>query len=81
MWRTWEDLKDNWGGLVNAANTAFKLAPHAKPGFWCDPDMLVVGSDLWRRKDIGEQRGSMEFDLPPHAPAFVKIAAEAVSAI
>ena len=192
MWRTWEDLKDNWGGLVNAANTAFKLAPHAKPGFWCDPDMLVVGfmdtgagtphatnltpneqythltlwslfnaplllgcqldkmdaftmnlltnpevlsvnqdiahpgakrttqtdsewvivkqladgafavgvvnlypfkrkvtldfaanglpvranvRDLWRRKDIGEKRGSMSFDLPPHAPAFVKISA------
>ena len=192
MWRTWEDLKDNWGGLVNAANAAFKLAPHSKPGFWCDPDMLVVGfmdtgagephasnltpneqythltlwclfnaplllgcqldrmddftmnlisnpevlsvdqdiahpgakrttetdsewvvvkrladgafavgvvnlypfkrsvtldfaanglperaslRDLWRRKELGERRGSMTFDLPPHAPAFVKVAA------
>ena len=192
MWRTWEDLKDNWGGLVNAANTAFELAQHSKPGFWCDPDMLVVGfmdtgvgaphmtkltpneqythmtlwclfnaplllgcqldkmddftmnlvsnpevlavdqdiahpgarrttatdsewvavkrlsdgsfavgvvnlypfkrsiildfaanglpcksrvRDLWRRKDIGEATDSMTFDLPPHAPAFLKISA------
>ena len=43
MWRTWEDLKDNWGGLLNAANTAFELAPFSKSGFWCDPDMLVIG--------------------------------------
>ena len=43
MWRTWTDLKDSWGGLVNAANTAFDLAPHSKSGFWGDPDMLVVG--------------------------------------
>ena len=43
MWRTWEDLKDCWGGLVNAANTAFDLAPYSKSGCWCDPDMLVVG--------------------------------------
>ena len=43
MWRTWTDLKDSWGGLVNAANTAFELAPYSKSGFWGDPDMLVVG--------------------------------------
>ena len=190
MWRTWEDLKDNWGGLLNAANTAFELAPHSKPGFWCDPDMLVVGfmdtgvgaphktnltpneqythmtlwclfnaplllgcqmdkmdpftmnlitnpevlaidqdiahpgakrttttdsewvavkrladgsfavgvvnlypfkrsvvldfaanglpakanvRDLWRRKDLGRAEGSMTFDIPPHAPVFVKV--------
>ena len=44
VWRSHVDLKDAWGALVKAVDsygdTAWK---YTGPGFWCDPDMLVVG--------------------------------------
>ena len=43
-WRSHGDLKDAWGILMKAVDsygdTAWK---YTGPGFWCDPDMLVVG--------------------------------------
>ncbi len=44
VWRTHGDLKDSWGGVVQAVNSCSDSAwQQTGPGFWCDPDMLVVG--------------------------------------
>lgn len=43
LWRTWFDLKDTWGGVLNAAKSTAGNRAHSHPGFWADPDMLVVG--------------------------------------
>ena len=43
IWRTWGDLKDSWGAVLNAADSAVKQVSRSHPGFWADPDMLVVG--------------------------------------
>lgn len=44
VWRSHGDLKDSWGAVMKAVDsygdTAWK---YTGPGFWCDPDMLVVG--------------------------------------
>ena len=44
-WRTWDDLKDTWGwmecaieGNINAEHWKFN-----RPGWWADPDMMILG--------------------------------------
>ena len=41
--RIWGDLKDGWGCVLAAARSAARHRLNAHPGFWIDPDMLVVG--------------------------------------
>ncbi len=44
VWRSHGDLKDSWGGVVQAVNSCGGAAwRQTGPGFWCDPDMLVIG--------------------------------------
>lgn len=44
VWRSHGDLKDSWGALVKSIDSYGEMAwKYAGPGFWCDPDMLVVG--------------------------------------
>ena len=43
LWRTWADLKDGWGCVLNAAKSTANKCRNSHPGFWADPDMLVVG--------------------------------------
>lgn len=48
MWRTTPDIFDNFGwtpfGIRFIARRNLRLADHAGPGHWNDPDMLVIGN-------------------------------------
>ena len=47
-WRTWDDLKDSWHWMELAVEGRIN-AEHWKynhPGWWADPDMLIVGQQL-----------------------------------
>ncbi len=46
VWRTWQDLKDTWTWLRTAIEGYVPNAEFYKytgPGFWPDPDMMIVG--------------------------------------
>ena len=43
LYRTWGDLKDGWGCVLNAARSTAARCQSSHPGYWADPDMLVVG--------------------------------------
>ena len=45
-WRSWQDLKDGWTWMEIAIEGYVAGAEHWKytgPGFWSDPDMMIVG--------------------------------------
>lgn len=44
LWRTGPDIRDSWHGLYTCTFTLDKWAPHAGPGHWNDPDMMIVGN-------------------------------------
>lgn len=54
-WRTTGDITDNWRSMSSigfspgprGSGTNIDLSPHAGPGHWNDPDMLVVGRVGW----------------------------------
>ena len=46
-WRTTGDITDTWRSMSNIGFKQDKCAPHAKPGNWNDPDMLIVGQVGW----------------------------------
>jgi alpha-galactosidase len=46
-WRTTGDINDSWGSLDEIGFSQDKAAPHAKPGHFNDPDMLIVGKVGW----------------------------------
>lgn len=46
-WRTGGDIRDNWKSLKSRLLTQDKWAPHARPGHWNDPDMMIVGYVGW----------------------------------
>ncbi|HEY3761320.1 MAG TPA: putative Ig domain-containing protein [Verrucomicrobiae bacterium] len=46
-WRTTGDITDTWRSMSNIGFRQERAAPHAKPGNWNDPDMLVVGQVGW----------------------------------
>jgi alpha-galactosidase len=48
-WRTTGDIRDSWYSLTSIGFSQDKWAPHAKPGHWNDPDMLVVGYVGWSK--------------------------------
>ncbi len=46
VWRTWQDMKDTWTWMRVALEGYVKDAEYYKftgPGFWADPDMMIVG--------------------------------------
>lgn len=47
VWRTTNDIYDNWGSMAAIGFNQDKWAPFGGPGHWNDPDMLVVGRVGW----------------------------------
>lgn len=48
LWRNWGDIQDSYESLRKiteyfAANQS-RIQPHAGPGHWNDPDMLIIGN-------------------------------------
>jgi hypothetical protein len=47
-WRTTGDIEDTWESLLqNGFMLQAELYPYAGPGYWNDPDMLIVGMVGW----------------------------------
>ena len=46
-WRTTGDITDTWRSMSGIGFKQDAAAPHAQPGNWNDPDMLVVGEVGW----------------------------------
>ena len=46
-WRTTGDIEDTWASMSQIGFSQDKAAPHAQPGHFNDPDMLVVGKVGW----------------------------------
>ena len=44
LWRTGPDIRDSWTSLYLLAFENDKWAPYAGPGYWNDPDMMIVGN-------------------------------------
>ena len=44
LWRTTEDIQDNWNVVMNILDEQIGLNKYAGPGHWNDPDMLEVGN-------------------------------------
>jgi hypothetical protein len=46
-WRTTGDITDTWKSMTDIGFNQMAAAPHAEPGHFNDPDMLVVGKVGW----------------------------------
>jgi alpha-galactosidase len=44
LWRTTDDIRDEWASMIGNAHSQIATAPYAGPGHWNDPDMLEVGN-------------------------------------
>jgi len=44
LWRTTDDIRDNWDSMSAIGFSQGELAAYAAPGHWNDPDMLEVGN-------------------------------------
>jgi alpha-galactosidase len=44
FWRTYGDIADNWGAMVDIVEAQAGLGRYARPHGWNDPDMLEVGN-------------------------------------
>ncbi|KAG6458472.1 hypothetical protein O3G_MSEX010893 [Manduca sexta] len=48
LWRNWDDIEDSWASLTKIMNwfgdNQDRMASHAGPGHWNDPDMLLIGN-------------------------------------
>jgi len=44
LWRTTDDISDDWGSMMGNIHKQVPTAPDAGPGHWNDPDMLEVGN-------------------------------------
>ena len=44
-WRSWEDLKDGWNWMELAVDSRIdgEYWKYNRPGWWADPDMMIVG--------------------------------------
>jgi alpha-galactosidase len=47
MWRTGGDIDDNWPTLLQIVFSQVGLEKYASPGYWNDPDMMVLGNIGW----------------------------------
>jgi len=45
LWRTTDDIQDNWKRMISNMKINADLAQYAGPGHWNDPDMLEIGND------------------------------------
>lgn len=43
LWRTTGDVRDSWKSLLHNLDINAALEAYAGPGYWNDPDMLIVG--------------------------------------
>jgi len=46
-WRTTGDITDTWKSMTDIGFSQMPAAPHAEPGHFNDPDMLIVGKVGW----------------------------------
>ena len=44
LWRTTDDIHDEWSSMIANVEKQAPLAPYAGPGHWNDPDMLEIGN-------------------------------------
>ncbi|XP_063830817.1 alpha-N-acetylgalactosaminidase [Ostrinia nubilalis] len=48
LWRNWDDIEDSWASASKImdwfGDNQDRLAQHAGPGHWNDPDMLLIGN-------------------------------------
>ena len=44
LWRTTDDIKDNWESMSRIGFSQIDIAKWGKPGHWNDPDMLEIGN-------------------------------------
>lgn len=48
LWRNWDDIDDSWESVRYIteyfAGNQSRIQPHAGPGHWNDPDMLIIGN-------------------------------------
>jgi alpha-galactosidase len=44
LWRTTDDISDEWSSMIGNVETQVPTAPYAGPGHWNDPDMLEIGN-------------------------------------
>jgi len=44
LWRTTDDIRDNWESMMANIEKQAPSAPFAGPGHWNDPDMLEIGN-------------------------------------
>jgi len=44
LWRTTDDIRDEWSSMIFNIEKQVPTAPYAGPGHWNDPDMLEVGN-------------------------------------
>ena len=44
LWRTTDDIADNWNSVASIIRANLALYPYAGPSRWNDPDMLQVGN-------------------------------------
>jgi alpha-galactosidase len=44
LWRTTDDIRDEWSSMIGNVELQVPTAPYAGPGHWNDPDMLEIGN-------------------------------------
>jgi len=44
LWRTTDDIHDEWSSMIANVEKQVPTAPYAGPGHWNDPDMLEIGN-------------------------------------
>ena len=44
LWRTTDDIRDEWDSMMFNIHKQVPTAPYAGPGHWNDPDMLEIGN-------------------------------------
>ena len=44
LWRTTDDIRDEWASMMFNIESQVPTAPYAGPGHWNDPDMLEIGN-------------------------------------
>ncbi|CAG0888799.1 unnamed protein product [Cyprideis torosa] len=48
LWRNFDDIQDSWDSVTRIIDyygkEQDKIVPHAGPGHWNDPDMLIIGN-------------------------------------
>jgi alpha-galactosidase len=44
LWRTTDDIRDEWESMMFNIHKQVPTAPYAGPGHWNDPDMLEIGN-------------------------------------